>query len=341
MTRTRIRTGIYKDQFGFCVIAFAHGQRRQMRFPPTTPISTMVAWRKQETLVLAATVPAAPARGTLAEAIERYLAQLKYLDPATLKGRRSELQAWREALGTRPLASITSAHIRAVVGDWTHPTPTPGHETPKAVSAKTVQNRVRSLGHLYRTLHGKRTVTPVDDLDLPKPQRVRPRTVSADVIVEVAAKLKPGKTKARFMVLASTGIRPAQLKRMTAADVDLARGICRVPGAKDGLATGLMLNTDMVYAWKAFIAADAWGAYDTRSFARALHTAGWPKDVRPYNLRHSMGMALSENGEDLADVGAWLGHTSTQTTRNYYVPVLTGRLADASKRLEGRLPWKP
>lgn len=328
MKRTKVRTGIYKDDYGFCAVAFAHGERRQQRFPPGTPTATMVAWRRQAALSLAATLPARAQRGTLAEAVERYLGQLAYLDTATLKGRRSELHAWVAALGPRLLTSITPAHIREVVGGWT-------------VSPKTTQNRVRTLGHLYRTLYGKRTITPVDDVDLPKPQRVRPRTVSADVIVDVAARLKLGKTRARFMVLASTGIRPAQLKRMTAADVDLARGLCRVPGAKDGLATGLRLNADMVTAWQAFIDAEAWGHYDSRSFVRALHTAGWPTDVRPYNLRHSMGMALSENGEDLADVGAWLGHTSTQTTRNYYVPVLTGRLAEASQRLEGRLVWKP
>jgi hypothetical protein len=83
----------------------------------------------------------------------------------------------------------------------------------------TVNNRVQTLRHLYRLLDGKRTVTPADDVE---PMTVPPTpkvNVPAETFVAVAKGLigEP-KTRARFMVLAATGVRPAELKRATPAD---------------------------------------------------------------------------------------------------------------------------
>jgi hypothetical protein len=76
--------------------------------------------------------------------------------------------------------------------------------------------------------------------------------------------------------------------------------------------------------------------------AKALYAAGWPKDVRPYQARHSMALELGERGIDLADVSAVLGHRQIATTRKHYAPVLVSRLKDASERLAGRFNgWQP
>jgi integrase len=95
------------------------------------------------------------------------------------------------------------------------------------------------------------------------------------------------------------------------------------------------LNDDMVAAWKPFIAADAWGHFDGSDYAKALYVGGWPKDVRPYQARHSMALELGERGIDLADVSAVLGPRQIATTRKHYAPVLVSRLKDASERLAG------
>ena len=158
----------------------------------------------------------------------------------------------------------------------------------------------------------------------------------------VAANLTDAKTRARFMVIASTGVRPAELKRAEPADVDLERKAWIVRTAKGGEPRAFWLNEDMVGAWKAFIAADAWGQFDGSDYAKALYAAGWPKDVRPYQARHSMALELGERGIDLADVSAVLGHRQIATTRKHYAPVLVSRLKDASERMAGRFGgWKP
>jgi hypothetical protein len=92
----------------------------------------------------------------------------------------------------------------------------------------------------------------------------------------------------------------------------------------------------MVAAWEAFIAADAWGTFDGSDYAKALYVAGWPKDVRRYQARHSVALELGERGIDLGDVQGWLGHKQVTTTRKHYAPVLVSRLKQASESLSGR-----
>jgi Phage integrase family len=90
------------------------------------------------------------------------------------------------------------------------------------------------------------------------------------------------------------------------------------------------------------MAAGAWGAFDASDYAKALYAAGWPKDVRPYQARHSMALELGERGIDLADVSAVLGHRQITTTRRHYAPVLVSRIEQASERLAGRFKgWQP
>src|SRR5690606_18547271 len=120
---------------------------------------------------------------------------------------------------------------------------------------------------------------------------------------------------ARFMVIAATGARPGQVKRTTPRDVDLKRRVWLIPSAKGGEAVALYLNDDMLAAWETFIEADAWGDFNTGSFARRLRNAGWPSGVRPYNLRHSVGMELGERGVDFRVIADMLGHTDERTTR--------------------------
>ena len=141
------------------------------------------------------------------------------------------------------------------------------------------------------------------------------------------------------MVLASTGTRPSELKRAKPADVDLERRVWQVRNGKGGWRAGVYLNKDMTKAWRVLSGPTRGGDFETNAYVRTLRTAGWPKGVRPYTLRHSLGIAASEKGRDLADVSAHLGHTRPQTTRSHYVPVLGTRLQELSEAIDGRFGW--
>ena len=113
----------------------------------------------------------------------------------------------------------------------------------------------------------------------------------------------------------------------------------RVTG-RGGWGPGIYLNDDMMAAWELFVEADAWGIFRTGSLVRTTRRAGWPEGVRPYNLRHTVGISISEAGGDLADVQAHLGHKHISTTRKHYVPVLNSRMQKASELISGRIPWR-
>lgn len=311
--------------------------QREKRFPLGTPLEELRAWRKRTRADLEAIAPRAT-RGTLAADIESYLRQIKALTSA--RTRKSELKAWDARFGKVPRSRLTPAIVRETMGVWAE----------GGVAPKTINNRVQSLATMFRALDGARSVTPCDAIAALHVERTPPMAVNPAIMKRVAASLakreKDGwlptaKTRARFMVLAACGRRPSELMRAQPEDVDLRRRVWAVRDGKGGWSPGVYLNDDMVAAWQVFIAAQAWGPYNTSSFAEALREAGWPKGVRPYQLRHSVGISLSEAGVDLADVQAHMGHTRIATTRKFYVPVLGARLEAAGKAIEGRIGWKP
>jgi integrase len=230
----------------------------------------------------------------------------------------------------------------------------------RKVSPKTIRNRLVALAALFHLLdrapgEARTPPSPTDGISIEVRKR-RPTYVRVETIRAVVENLKrqeqsktgkargrllDPKTRARFMVIAATGIRPSMLKRVTPDDVDLERRTVTIAAGKGGEPIGFYLNDDMLAAWEVFVEADAWGEYDTRSAARVLRTAGWPAHVRPYNARHAVGQDLSEQGEDLQDIADWMGHADPETTRRFYVPILTGRMRAMSERLNGCLGWVP
>jgi integrase len=337
-SRRRIARAIYEDKSGRSgIYRDASGKPREVRFAPFTPISEIRAELDRRKAKSRGSGQLHSDRGTLAHAVDRWEPLEQHL--ASWKERRAELRAWVKELGHLRLTQITDAHVRTVCSRWA-----------TALTPKTLRNRLWSLRHLYKVLHGPETPTPVDHINPPAKVRHVPTPIPATKILEVygallqmeqTGRLRDANTRARFMVRAATGRRPSEIMRARPEDVDLGNRIWRVRDGKGGWSEGLYLNDDMQLAWVTFAEANAWGDFNTGSMAEVLRAAGWPKGIRPYQLRHSIGIGLSEAGIDLADVGAWLGHTSVQTTRSIYAPVLNSRMQRASQALDGRLKgWK-
>ncbi len=328
--RKRLARGIYEDGSGRSVVF----RNKERRFPKHTPISELRDELDALKRKLKGSGRASSHRGTLAAAVDAWESQEQHL--ASWKERRAELRAWVALYGDLRLTAIKAEHIRRAFGIW----------TAANIAPKTIRNRRWSLKRLYQITLGPDAETPVDHVDPPARVRTVITTVTPATILSVYAKLqeaeqrgilRDAKTRARFMVRAATGRRPAEIMRAKPEDVDLEQRIWRVRDAKGGWSEGLYLNSDMLAAWSLFATANAWGPFETSSMAKVLHAAGWPAHIRPYNLRHSIGIGLSEQGHDLADVGGWLGHTDVQTTRSAYVPILRGRMQRLSESLEGRL----
>jgi integrase len=333
--RQRIDTGIFWDSSGYSVIAYG----KEVRMPLDSTRGELLRRRAElidELVEQDPSIGAAP--GTLRKDIPRYLELAKHLaDPRN--SRRAHLNAWLELLGDKPRRRITDHDIRRVRGQWLD----------AGIAPKTINNRVSALRALYRTLDGPQARTPADHIRPLPIHRTPAVAVPSALILAVDAKLqeheargllRDSKTRARFRVRAATGRRPSEIMRAQPEDVDLRRKVWTPRDGKGGFTPGIYLTQDMIEAWKLFIEADAWGKFDTYSMARVLRNCGWLENVRPYNLRHSVGIALSEQGIDLADVQQMMGHRNISTTRMHYVPVIRARLEAAGKTLEGRLPWK-
>lgn len=329
--RRRLAKGIYEDAYGRSVIVSVHGTPEETRFEKDRPLDVLQRWRARRLGEVAESTPRDP-RGSLARDVVRFLKTRKGL--ASYKAEKSNLKAWARALNNPARWAITAADIAETMATW----------RAEGYSQQTLRHRFRILRQLFRTLDGRRVSSPFDDLEIPAKPRPRPVSVPDREIADVATalrrqesmrRLRDGKTRARFLVLATHEQRPAEVKRTRPEDVQIERRLWWVRGAKGSYHTIVPLNSEQVAAWQLFITAKAWGVFDTRSFCRTLQRNGWPKGIRPYNLRHSTGFALSARGADLGDIQALYGHTSPETTR-IYVPGQMPRLERAQALLDGR-----
>lgn len=316
-----------------------HAIQKERRFSPGTPARVVKAWKVHIRAKLlkkySARTDRAQKRDRLAADAERYYGLVKHL--ADWVSRRSEIRAWLPHVGDTHRHMITTEDVLRVRGIWI--------EAGRA--AKTINNRVTALRNLYHILDGTDAITPCDGIKQLTPQKVPPEVIQASVVNRVLDELQKraedGKQhaaadRARLMVLASTGKRPCEIERAQPADVDLRRRVWIARDAKGGFCPGAYLNDEMVLAWEAFVLAGAWGKIPDH-FPRRLRDAGWPEDVRPYNLRHSTWIEASERGNDLADIQAGAGHKLMSTTRIHYVPVRASRMQRMSESLEGRFGW--
>jgi integrase len=329
----RVAVGIYQDQYGYRVVWPLLGKAKCRRFPLDAPIERLKAYRRQQ-VNLAAQRRGLDRTGSFVRDVVRFL-RLRRGRPS-FKSDRAHLRPWCKRFLHKSRWAIASEDCALAIADWRE----------VGYSAREIRHRVRLLRELYRALDGVALPTPLDELELPKVPKSRPRSVPDTLVRDVALELRKhevlgylrnAKTRARYLVDATCGQRPVQHMRAQPADVDLERRIWFVDGAKHDNGAIVYLNDDMVAAWSLFIAAKAWGRYDRRSYAKTLRRCGWPQGVRPYVLRHTVGLSLSEVGVDLGDIQAHMGHSNINTTRQFYVPAVLSRLKDASDRIDGRL----
>jgi integrase len=330
--RRRIAKGIYEDRSAVSVIWRSGGQPIERRFPLDTPLATLKRYREDQ-LRTATPAPSTPA-GSLVRDIVRFL-RFRRGRPS-FKSDRAHLRPWAARFGRRSRFAITPSDCAQAVADWQL----------AGYSAQEIKHRVKIFRQLYYAFDGASARTPLDDVPMPRVPKPRPISPPEHVVRDVAIelrkheilkRLRTAKTRARYLVLATTGIRPAQVKRAKPEDVDLEQRVWTVRPAKGDAGGTIYLNDDQFAAWALFFSARAWGPYDSRSFAKTLRRCGWPKGLRPYTLRHRIGLTLSELGVDLGDIQIHMGHGDPRTTR-VYVPGVSERMRAVSAKLDGRMP---
>jgi hypothetical protein len=329
--------GVSRDAYGLRAYVKVNGAQREKRFPFGTAAIDIQMWRDQTRVDLRAQQPQVP-RGTVAGDFRRYLRLPSIQQLAEYKARISHARAWIALYGRWPRPKIRETQIRAARERWIG----------EGYAPKTINHRVRAYQHMCRTLDGAKVPTPCDAIKklsepAPDPKFVEPRRIRS-----VAVKLAPWPfEQAVFLVLTSTGQRPAQLKRTRMTDqdqdVDVRRRIWYVRPAKGGKPIPLFLNEDMVVAWKRLLKVrkpgDAPFAFDSSDYAKRLYAAGWPSHIPPYNAKHSVGLALAEAGVEWQDIQDYFGWKDGKMAKIYVGRVAT-RLKGVSDKLTGRLNWR-
>lgn len=336
--RERIAPGVYRDQWGLAAIVHVRPHpQEEKRFDPSTPLRDMQRWQSERRTELLGRETHRAEHGTFARDVPRYLKLVKYL--ISWKSRKAELAAWIQLYGDRPRRRIGRQEVLAARNVWLE----------AGYTLKTVKNREAALRHFYHTLDGDNAPTPCDEVT-PLETHAQPRFVPPAKIRQVAKKITDPKTCARYKILTASGVRPSQLMRAEPSDIDFRRRIWTVRAGKGGKVIPMYLHDDLRAAWKEFIAAKAWGWYDTGRHAKRLYAAGWPQEwreskirrfnvLRPYQAKHSVAIAMAERGVEWQDIADHFGQMDVKTTK-IYTGVVLKRLKMAQATLTGRLGWQ-
>jgi integrase len=369
--RTTLAPGIYQDAYGYSVIAKVGTYPNQVtspeiRFPPDTPLPTMVArWHREKMRLTDERAKAGDgpvARGTLAADVRRYLDTAR-LSPQRQAERADQLQWWCESFGTKRRAELEAPDLRRALNGLERG----GRDGKTPMAASTVNKYRFALSHVFTVLDGQGAANPLRDV--PKYQEPEPeaRDIPYEIIDRIidairdrGQRLSLSRTKAIVRVLAYVSVTPAQLRRMRRTDVFLHAGTFGelvTPGRQKGRGTKAkrkpLVSEKGREALQAAEAAGCWTDDDTfvqfsraslyRTFTDARDRVvaqlrverpdldlSRVEQMRPYDLRHSFATVASIvlNGNE-ALVGEFLDHQDPRTTKRYTRGALSEHLRTA------------
>ncbi len=228
-------------------------------------------------------------------------------------------------LGALPLDAIGVRDVRALQHRF----------AASGAAAATVNRRIVLLGYLFSCAARwgllEEGVNPVRRVEPLPDHGARERFLSADesqrLLAELAA--EPNRAVANLvLLLLYTGARRSEIALARWQDVDLDRGLLRVPIAKSGKARHVVLSALAVAVIRSLPRHPASGLLLpnprtgrplTGVFAawhRIRTRAGLP-GLRLHDLRHSYASFLVNAGRSLYEVQHLLGHANPRTTMRY------------------------
>ncbi len=194
-------------------------------------------------------------------------------------------------------------------------------------SASSVNQVINALRFLYVELY--RTTFQLGDLPRPRKENPLPVVLTPEEVLRLLQCIRNLKHRAILAVIYSAGLRVGEAVRLRLEDIDEARRLIHVRGAKGKKdrytilsETALRLLTEYLaeYGPREFVFEGFPGRrhYSERSvqqvFDRGMEAAGIRKQASVHTLRHSFATHLLEAGTDLRYIQELLGHSSSRTT---------------------------
>jgi integrase len=351
-----IRTGVRLKGNKLEAYVRVRGVLYTERFDLGTPVETMDTWRTKTKRENFGGGRADRSCGLAAD-IDAY-AKRNAAKP-TRRQILAHLEAWAAALGRdRSRHTIKTEEIDVVMNQWVLAAPPPPADRPAqrrgrppratGLDKQTIQKRRNSLRTFYEVMN--RGLAGVENpvqkaLSFPAPAagKLEARGTDYATIARVLAAMPdyhtPRKgeapttlTRAKLIaaVMAYTGLPPAVLGALAAADLDLAADPATVRVGRREKGGGveprtLELNPHGRAAFAAFAAADAWGPINAdpvnRSFQKAARRAGVRLGggfATLYDLRHSFGAQAYRATGDQATVARQMLHAEGSTVTARY-----------------------
>jgi integrase len=202
-------------------------------------------------------------------------------------------------------------------------------------------NKVRqALYQLYAHLDaGTGLENPVAAVPTRKPPELEPRALDVALVRQALAQLPRSKTKARLIVMAYTGLRPEEVRRIERRDWSpRAPRQMFVRTAKGGMRVVHPLTRAGAAAMRYFVARDAFGPFTAAPLERwwkaAVKAVAPDLDSTPYDLRHTYGTELYRATRDIKATQAGLRQKSVSMTMRYVQAAVAPVLADGTRALD-------
>lgn len=324
------------------------GVLHRRHFPNGTAIVKVKQWLLKTELKYRGNPLAVP--GTFEHDAARYLEIVKAMP--TYAQRAQHVQEWITAFGTTPRDEITAAMIQQQLTIWRSTERQVKQRTKKGadqryrtliLSAAAVNKRRTALMHLFTVLDGKAGQNPVRDVPKFSTPTEQPRGLDYATIRKIFTAMPASKSKARLMVMAYTGIPPAQMKRISPEDADLTGMTVSLVGRRKGRGTQgrlIPLTTAGVKAFQMMAREGAFGPFANSTlrvtFSRACRTALGRDGLTPYDLRHSFGTEVYRSSGDIRATQVLMGHSTPQLTHRYTLNAVEQRLTDALRQFGKR-----
>jgi integrase/recombinase XerD len=201
---------------------------------------------------------------------------------------------------------------------------------------------------------------PAETLDLPKPERLLPDTLTESDMERLLGQSFPNtplglRDRAVLELLYASGLRIAELATARIEQLDLDAGVIRIVGKgnKERIVPVGRRAVEALRAWldhgrpalcgprtggELFLGRHGRGMTTARYWeivTTSARRAGIERAAYPHALRHSFATHLLQNGADLRAIQEMLGHADLSTTQ-IYTHTEEKRLLDAHQRFHPR-----
>lgn len=210
-------------------------------------------------------------------------------------------------------------------------------------SSATILRNVATVRCFYKYLifSGQASFNPAKSIKLEKPKKRLPQILTGQEIELLLSqpdrtKVKGCRDKAMLELLYATGIRVSELIDLNLDDIDLHTGVLRCCSERSQrlipvYSTAVAAVSDYVLQVRSQILSSEGGRalfinlngcrLTRQGFWKIIKTyarqANIVKKITPHTLRHSFALHLLENGAELKDIQAMLGHADISSTQVY------------------------